>query len=87
MEMKATLLTRFVFFVGKLKIKTEVPIELWDERLSSAQAQAAMYEMNVRQEKKKQLVDQLAAQIILQSYLDSQSDVSDLFDPFGDDDY
>jgi len=74
-------------FVEKLKTKTEMPIELWDERLSSAQAQATMHEMNVRQEKKKQLVDQLAAQLILQSYLDSQSDTIDSYDPFEDDDY
>ncbi len=47
-----------------------IEIELIDERLSSKQAQRALIEGNVRREKRKELVDSVAAALFLQSYLD-----------------
>ncbi len=58
-------------FAAVLKDKIAVPIQLWDERLTSAQAQRFLIQGNVRREKRKEKVDKTAAAILLQSYLDS----------------
>ena len=58
-------------FVGMLKGALIVPIKLWDERLTSAQANRLLIQGNVRREKRKEKVDKMAAAILLQSYLDS----------------
>ena len=58
-------------FVAALKGAVTVPIETWDERLTSAQANRFLIEGNVRREKRKEKVDKMAAAILLQSYLDS----------------
>ena len=46
------------------------PIELWDERLSSYQADAHLKEAGARPSRRRNLRDALAAQVILQSFLD-----------------
>lgn len=58
-------------FAAVLKDKIAIPIRLWDERLTSAQAQKFLIAGNVRREERKQKVDKMAAAILLQSYLDS----------------
>ena len=60
-------------FVAVVKAAVVVPIKLWDERLTSAQANRFLIEGNVRREKRKEKVDKTAAAILLQSYLDSGS--------------
>ena len=60
-------------FVAVLKDAIAIPIKLWDERLTSAQANRFLIEGNVRREKRKEKVDKTAAAILLQSYLDSLS--------------
>ena len=57
-------------FIGELKNLTEIPIELQDERLSTVSAERVLIEGNVRREKRKDLIDSVAATIILQNYLD-----------------
>jgi len=55
----------------KLKsLAGEREVVMWDERLTSVQAEKAMIKGGVRRKKRKQLVDKVAAAIILQSYLD-----------------
>lgn len=54
------------------------PIVLWDERLTSVQAERSMMEGRLRRKKRAQKVDGIAAVLILQSYLDSLSEPSDL---------
>ena len=44
-----------------------------DERLSSMSAEKLLIEADVRREKRKQVIDKIAATIILQSYLDKYS--------------
>jgi putative Holliday junction resolvase len=44
---------------------------MWDERLTSAQANRLLIQGNVRRDKRKEQVDKMAAAILLQSYLDS----------------
>ena len=57
-------------FVAVLKGAVTIPIKLWDERLTSAQANRYLIQANVRREKLKEKVDKTAAAILLQSYLD-----------------
>ena len=48
----------------------QIPIVYQDERLTTVSAERVLLSANVRREKRKQVVDKIAAQIILQSYLD-----------------
>jgi putative Holliday junction resolvase len=58
-------------FVAVLNSALTVPIKLWDERLTSTQANRFLIEGGVRRDQRKQKVDRAAAAILLQSYLDS----------------
>lgn len=60
-------------FLEDLKKEIPLPIKTWDERLSSAQAQRLMLEADLSRKKRKKKVDRLAAQLILQSYLDAKN--------------
>jgi putative Holliday junction resolvase len=57
-------------FVAALKNAVVVPVETLDERLTSAQANRVLIQGGVRRDKRKEKVDQTAAAILLQSYLD-----------------
>lgn len=57
-------------FADKLKQKLNIPIYLQDERLTTKQATDVLITNNTRRNKRKKVVDALAAVIILQSYLD-----------------
>ena len=57
-------------FCELLKEETDLPIEFWDERLSTVAAERSLIEGNVRRENRKKVIDMLAAVIILQGYLD-----------------
>ncbi len=50
-----------------------LPIEYWDERLTTVAAQKVLVEANVSRRKRKQVIDKLAAVNILQGYLDRQA--------------
>ena len=56
----------------KLKALTEVPIKFWDERLTTVSAHKILSDNNVRGKKRKAVVDAVAADIILQDYIDSR---------------
>ena len=58
-------------FAAVLGAKFAVPIKLWDERLTTTQAQKFLISAGVRRNQRKEKVDQTAAAIFLQSYLDS----------------
>lgn len=57
-------------FGEKLHRLTNVDIIYWDERLTTVEAHRAMISADVSREKRKHKVDQIAAILILQSYLD-----------------
>jgi putative Holliday junction resolvase len=59
-------------FIEKLKSKTDVPVFEWDERLSTVSAHNALREAGLDGKRRKGVVDKVAAQIILQNYLDAQ---------------
>ncbi len=58
-------------FVAVLKNAVTIPIKLWDERLTSTMANRSLIQAGVRRKKRKEKVDQTAAAILLQSYLDT----------------
>lgn len=59
-------------FVLELRRQGGRPVEVWDERLSSRQVERMLIDSDVSRSRRKGLVDKLAAQVILQSYLDAQ---------------
>lgn len=64
-------------FVAVLKETISIPIKTWDERLTSVQANRFLREASVPGKKRRSKVDQMAAAILLQSYLDSFEDKTD----------
>lgn len=58
-------------FAAALRGALTVPIQTWDERLTSVIANRFLIQGNVRRQKRKEKVDKMAAAILLQSYLDS----------------
>lgn len=59
-------------WVERLRQRLSIPVELWDERLTSAAAERALLESGMRRERRRQHRDAVAAALILQSYLDAQ---------------
>lgn len=59
-------------FSEMLTRKLDVPLVLWDERLTTGSAQRALIEAGIRRSKRRELVDKVAASMMLQSYLDCQ---------------
>jgi putative holliday junction resolvase len=57
-------------FVAALQQVVTIPIRTWDERLTTVQAHRALIETGMRRQTRKERVDQTAAAILLQSYLD-----------------
>ncbi len=57
-------------FAEKLKKVVDCKIDYMDERLTTVTAERVLIDGNVRRDKRKQVIDKLAATIILQSYLD-----------------
>ena len=61
---------RTLEFKEMLEKRTGLPVVLWDERLTTVAADNVMMESGIRRENRKQYVDEIAAQFILQGYLD-----------------
>jgi len=67
-------------FGQQLSARLSLPIEYWDERLSSVEAQRRLASAGHRGPKAKARRDAAAAAIVLQSYLDAQASPSDPFE-------
>lgn len=59
-------------FGQRLAARLAVTVEYWDERLTTFEAEEALRRANVPARKRRALVDQTAAAVILRSYLDGQ---------------
>ncbi|MFD2169233.1 Holliday junction resolvase RuvX [Tumebacillus lipolyticus] len=59
-------------FAEILETTFHLPVVLWDERLSTMAAERMLVSADVSRKKRKQVVDKMAAAIILQNYLDRQ---------------
>lgn len=58
-------------FARALSKAAAIPVRLWDERLSSKSAHDLLLQAGMRNEKRRGLVDKIAAQMVLQSFLDA----------------
>ena len=58
-------------FGEMVKHRTGLEVVMWDERLTTVEAERTLIENNVRRENRKQYIDKIAAVFILQGYLDS----------------
>lgn len=60
--------------VDQLRAALDVPVETWDERLSTVTAERSLVEQGVPGPKRRQIVDKVAAAVILQAWLDATTD-------------
>ena len=63
-------------FAQALLEQTDLPVELWDESFSTQQARAARLHMGVSRKRRAGHLDEIAATVILQSYLDAHPDIT-----------
>ena len=59
-------------FGEMLRRRTGLEVVMWDERLTTVEAERTLIENKVRRENRKQYIDKIAAVFILQGYLDSK---------------
>jgi putative pre-16S rRNA nuclease len=59
-------------FANKVRAQVPCPVETWDERLSTVAANRALSAAGKKTRQTRQIVDQVAAQMILQGYLDRE---------------
>ena len=60
-------------FAEEVRRRFRLPVHLWDERLSSAQANRLLRETDMSIKRRGEVVDQMAAVLILQSWMDARS--------------
>lgn len=60
-------------FAQSLQETLSMPVHMWDERLTTVSAQRTLIEADVSRKKRKQVVDKMAAGLILQNYMDSKA--------------
>jgi len=59
-------------YADALAAELDLPLEYWDERLSTTVAERSLIEAGVRRERRKEKIDAMAAAVMLQGYLDHQ---------------
>ena len=59
-------------FTELVRAAVEIPIVMWDERMTTVAATRSLIEADVSRKKRKNVVDKVAAMLILQGYLDSR---------------
>ncbi|MCA0992822.1 Holliday junction resolvase RuvX [Pseudalkalibacillus hwajinpoensis] len=59
-------------FAELIRIRTNLPVEMWDERLTTVAAERMLISADVSRKKRKKVIDKMAAVMILQGYLDSK---------------
>lgn len=60
-------------FADELASKLNMPVHLWDERLTTMAAERTLLEADVSRRKRKKVIDKMAATIILQGYMDANN--------------
>lgn len=58
-------------FKDKIERRCGIPVVMWDERLTTVEADEIMDEAGIKGRERKEYVDMIAAQVILQDYLDN----------------
>jgi putative Holliday junction resolvase len=62
-----------IAFAQSLQEILQMPVHMWDERLTTVAAQRTLIEADVSRKKRKQVIDKMAAALILQNYMDSKT--------------
>lgn len=57
-------------FISELREHSDIPVKTWDERLTTTSAEASLIESGMRRKARRRVIDSVAAQIMLQHYLD-----------------
>ena len=60
-------------FVETLRRRIQVPVEMWDERLTTREAERTLIAADMSRARRKEVIDQMAAVLILQTYLDARA--------------
>jgi putative Holliday junction resolvase len=60
-------------FAEEAQRRLQIPVELYDERLTSVAAERALHEMDIKPSRAKKKVDEISAVLLLQSYLDRRA--------------
>jgi putative Holliday junction resolvase len=63
-------------FAAHLRTKVPMEVVMWDERLSSVEAERLLEEAGVRSKRRRAITDRVAAAVVLQSFLDSRGDAT-----------
>lgn len=64
---------RAIKFCDLLKGEISIPVKLWDERMTTAEVERIMIKADTSRRKRKKKIDKLAAQVMLQSYLNKDT--------------
>ena len=72
-------------FVEMLKKQFKLPVQLWDERLTSVEANRVLRESEMSIRKRAAVVDQLAAVLILQNWMEARRNAEERGDDLGGD--
>jgi putative pre-16S rRNA nuclease len=81
---KETSMSRHVGdFVKKVQGRLNRPVELWDERLTSVEANRLLKTSGISVNKRRQAVDRVAAVLLLQNYLDYHASLAEQADSHG----
>jgi len=75
--METSMSERVAAFAEKLRRQLNCPVELFDERLTTAQAGRMLRESGIGIEKRRRAVDRVAATLLLQAYLDRRANEQD----------
>ncbi|WEK53145.1 MAG: Holliday junction resolvase RuvX [Candidatus Cohnella colombiensis] len=62
-----------IAFADQLREMLTLPVQMWDERLTTVSAERALLEADVSRSKRKLVIDKMAAALLLQNYLDSKA--------------
>lgn len=63
-------------YAGVLEEELGLPVEMWDERLSTVSAGRILLEADMSRAKRKKVIDKMAAAVILQGYLDYKGNMN-----------
>ncbi len=65
-----------IAFVDKVRALVDIPVETWDERLTTSMIERVLLQADASRARRKEVRDKLAAQVILQGYLDRNAELA-----------
>jgi len=68
-------------FAVELAAATGLPVDTWDERLSTREAEQVLLSADTSRRRRREVIDKLAAQLVLQNYLDARQPPPEVMEP------